>query len=169
MGSARLVVRQYAWQRALQHVPASSLGALLFSKFLHYVDHGLMAISKDRWSVPSLVTGLPCVMLTSTGARSGLAKTVPVVGVPDGDDIVLIASNWGQSHHPAWYYNLKKDPAATLKFNGATRRYTAREVTEQREYDRLWDKAVRIYFGYGKYKARVGARHIPILVLTLQA
>ena len=66
----------------MQHIPASAIGATVFSKFLHYVDPLLMRISKDRLSIPSLLTGLPVVIDTCTGAKSGQARTKPVIGIP---------------------------------------------------------------------------------------
>ena len=98
---AELKIRQNALQRFLQFVPASTLGAFLFSKMLHYMDRPIMKLTKGRVSIPQFVTGLPCVTLTSTGARSGAPRTIPTIGVPDDENIALIASNWGQKHHPS--------------------------------------------------------------------
>ena len=166
---AELTYRQYQWQRVMQHIPASTIGATVFSKFLHYVDPPLMRISKDRLSIPSILTGLPVVILTSTGAKSGQARTKPVIGIPDGDNVVLIASNWGQGRNPAWYYNLRANPVAELEFGGHSGTYTAREVTEPDEYQRLWQKAAGVYIGFDKYQRRTEERKIPILVLVPQA
>jgi deazaflavin-dependent oxidoreductase (nitroreductase family) len=153
----------------MQHIPASAIGATVFSKFLHYVDPPLMRISKDRLSIPSLLTGLPVVILASTGAKSGQASTKPVIGIHDGDNVVLVASNWGQVHNPAWYYNLRANPVAELKFGGYSGTYIAREVTEPDEYQRLWQKAAEVYIGFDKYQRRTGDRKIPIMVLVPQA
>jgi len=166
---AELTHRQYQWQRVMQHIPASAVGATVFSKFLHYIDPPLMRISKDRLSIPCLLTGLPVVILTSTGAKSGQARTKPVIGIPDGDNVVLVASNWGQELNPAWYYNLRANPVAELEFGGHSEAYTAREVTEPDEYQRLWKKAAGVYIGFDKYQQRTGDRKIPIMVLVPQA
>ena len=66
---AELTYRQYQWQRVMQHIPASAIGATVFSKTLHYIDPPLMRISKNRLSIPSLLTGLPVVIITCTGAN----------------------------------------------------------------------------------------------------
>jgi deazaflavin-dependent oxidoreductase (nitroreductase family) len=166
---AELTIKQYQWQRVMQHISASTVGAKVFSKFLHYVDPPLMRISKDRLSISSLLTGVPVVILASTGAKSGQARTKPVVGIPDGDNVVLIASNWGQRRNPAWYYNLRANPVAELEFGGHSGTYTAREVTEPDEYQRLWLKAAGVYIGFDKYQQRTGDRKIPIMVLVPQA
>ena len=161
---AKLTTKQYPWQRMMHYIAASAIGATVFSKLLHYVDPKLMRLSQDRLSIPKVVAGLPVVILTSTGAKSGQARTMPVMGVPDGDNIVLIASNWGQSRNPAWYYNLQAHPVAELKFNGHTGTYIAREVADPDEYRRLWQKATEIYMGFDKYQQRAG-RKIPIICM----
>jgi deazaflavin-dependent oxidoreductase (nitroreductase family) len=165
---AELPYKQYWWQRVMQHLPASVVGATVFSKCLHTVDTQLMHISQDRLSLPRVLTGLPVVLLTSTGAKSGQARTKPVIGVPDGNNFILVASNWGQRRHPGWYYNLQAHPAAKLEFGGYTGTYTAREVTEPDEYQRLWQKAARVYLGFDKYQRRAGKRKIPLMLLVPQ-
>lgn len=163
---AELKVKQYRWQRSMQHLPASSIGAAAFSKFLHVVDEPLMKVSNGGLSVPALVAGLPTVMLTSIGAKSGEPRRVPVIGVPDGKNVALIASNWGQKRNPGWYYNLRKNPEATLEFGGESQKFLAQEVTDPDEYARLWKRANEVYLGYDKYQARAGERKIPIMLLT---
>jgi deazaflavin-dependent oxidoreductase (nitroreductase family) len=162
---ATLTVRQNAFQRFNQLVPGSRLGAALFSKFLHHIDKPLMKMSGGRVSVPQLVTGLPCVRLTSTGAKSGHPRETITIGIPDGRNIALVCSNWGQAHHPAWYHNLKANPRATLGFDGHVGPYIATEVTDEKEYQRLWGAACAVYSGYPKYRLRTGRRRIPIMLM----
>ena len=166
-----LRVSQNFLQRFNQWLPASPLGAKVFSKFLHLVDAPLMRISKEKLSVPQLVTGLPCVRLTSVGAKSGQSRTIPTIGVPDGENIALICSNWGQSRNPAWYHNLKKHPEASLAFITTQNEpyegtFTAREVDDEKEYERLWQKACNVYIGYPKYRRRAANRRIPIMLMV---
>jgi deazaflavin-dependent oxidoreductase (nitroreductase family) len=85
------------------------------------------------------------------------------VGIPDGERLILIASNWGQAKHPAWYYNVKANPQVTITRDGVTRPYVAREVMGE-ERERCWAKAVALYPGYRGYAARAG-RGIPVIVL----
>ena len=165
-----LRVKQNFIQRFNQWVPASALGAKLFSKFLHLVDTPLMRLSHEKLSVPQFVTGLPCVRLTSIGARSGQERTIPTIGVPDGDNIALICSNWGQQRNPAWYHNLKKHAQASLAFTTTNNQafegpYLAREITDSAEYERLWQKACEVYIGYPKYRRRAANRRIPIMLM----
>jgi deazaflavin-dependent oxidoreductase (nitroreductase family) len=67
-------------------------------------------------------------MLTTTGARSGLVRTLPVLGLPDGDGMILIASNFGRPHNPSWYHNLRANPQATIAVGGVSRAVVAREL-----------------------------------------
>jgi deazaflavin-dependent oxidoreductase (nitroreductase family) len=87
------------------------------------------------------------------------------VGIEDGERIVLIGSNFGRARHPAWYYNLRANPEATLSVRGQTDRYIAREATEA-EREHYWHQAVALYAGYAAYEKRTGGRTIPIMVLT---
>ena len=168
---AELRVKQNFLQRFNQWLPASPLGAKVFSKFLHLVDAPLMKLSNEKLSVPQFVTGLPCVRLTSLGAKSGQKRTIPTIGVPDGENIALICSNWGQARNPAWYHNLRKHPEASLAFITTTHeafegQYTAQEVTDNDEYERLWQKACGVYIGYPKYRQRAANRRIPIMLMV---
>ena len=75
-------------------------------------------------------SGAPICLLTTTGRRSGRLRTVPLVYVPDGDDLVVVASRGGMGSHPAWYLNLLADPGATVQVRASTRRVRARDATE---------------------------------------
>lgn len=165
----QFAVRQYDWQRSLQSFPASERGAAALAKVLHHVDRVLLAATHQRWSIPRAVAGLPVVSLITIGARSGERRTVPVIGVQDGEDVVVLASNWGRPTQPAWLYNLRANAAVELDFYGDHGTYVASEAAPGDEYDRLWRKAVSIYPGYDDYRARVGTRVIPIVVLTRRA
>jgi F420H(2)-dependent quinone reductase len=153
------------WQRMNQWLPASRLGASLFSRTLHHVDWVLMGLSRGRLSVPGLVTGLPVVMLTTIGARTNLPRTIPVVGMRDAEKVILIASNWGRPRHPAWYHNLRTHPQAIVVIRGQPGTYVARQATGA-ERDRYWQRAVALYRGFAAYAGRTGGRDIPVMVLT---
>jgi deazaflavin-dependent oxidoreductase (nitroreductase family) len=155
-------------QRMLQRLPASPLGAWVFARTLHPLDRMLLRLSRGRVSIPGVLTGLPVVMLTTTGAKSGKPRTVPLVGMSDGDKVVVIASNYGQTHHPGWYYNLRAHPQATLELPGRSGRYVAREATPA-EWQIYWRRAADLYIGFPAYQQRTHGRPIPIIVLTPQA
>jgi deazaflavin-dependent oxidoreductase (nitroreductase family) len=77
----------------------------------------------------------------------------------------VIASNYGQLHHPAWYYNLLANPEAEINVEGMTRRVVARE-TEGEERRRLWRRGLEVYPGWSGYERRTGGRSIPVMALS---
>jgi hypothetical protein len=94
----------------------------LYARTLHHIDRVVYRATSGRKTFTSLVTGLPVVQLTTTGARSGLPRTLPVLGVPEGDRLIVIASNFGQYKNPSWYYNLRAHPHAEIVFEGRAAR-----------------------------------------------
>ncbi len=133
---------------------------------LHHLDWFVLWASRGRSTLTGILTGAPVVMVTTTGTRSGLPRTSPLLAIQDraqAGSFALVASNWGQPHLPAWYFNLKKDPRAVCRMNGRAATYLAHEATGE-EYDRFWRSAVETYFGYTLYKQRAG-RRIPIMVM----
>src|SRR3954467_3998223 len=110
------------WQRLLQRLVALRPASWFFARTLHPLDRLLLRLSNGRVSIPGVLTGLPVIMLTTIGAKSGKLRTVPVVGLRDGDKVVVIASNFGQAHHPAWYHNLRAHPEARLELPGRSGR-----------------------------------------------
>lgn len=109
---------------------------------------------------------LPVVVLTSVGARSGQPREVPLAYFTDGDDVVLIASNYGGSRHPAWYYNLRAQPECELKIGPRGGRFIARE-TSGADRDRLYALAVdRLAGVFALHDKRSGDRTIPVMRLT---
>lgn len=151
-------------QRSIQHVVASKPGAWLFSKFLHGVDKPLFKLSNGRVTVPSLLAGLPVIMLTTTGRKSGEPRTMPLLGIPSGDDVAIIGSNFGQEHTPGWVYNLESDPTATVGYGDAAVSVTARRADEA-ETDATFETAATIYPGYQHYRTRADHRDIRVFVL----
>jgi len=91
--------RRAWWQRLGRRVVASRPGSWLLSRTLHRVDQPLLSISGVRISIPRTFAGLPVVRLTTTGAKTGVDRTVPLVGFREGEEWVLIASNWGRDEH----------------------------------------------------------------------
>ncbi len=142
--------------------------AWFLSKTDHHLDRAVMKLSKNRTSLTTLMTGLPVLYVTTIGAKSGQPRSVPLIGIPEGEEILFIASNWGQSFHPSWYLNMKAHPQVTVEYRGKVEQYVAEEV-EEADRAACWQKAVRIYPGYEAYKARAGDRVIPIIRLTPRA
>jgi deazaflavin-dependent oxidoreductase (nitroreductase family) len=105
----------------------------------------------------------PMLLLDHVGARTGAKRTIPLVYVKDGDDVVLVASKGGHPKNPAWYHNLRANPDTTVQIGAERRPVTARVATAE-ERKRLWPKAVATYSGYQGYQERT-QRQIPLVVL----
>lgn len=153
------------WQRSAQALASSRYGSKLAARLLPRVDRAVLRLSGNRFTFSSALSHVPGVMLTTTGAKTGLPRTVPLLAFPDGDKVALIASSFGAEKHPAWYLNLRAHPQATLAFHGQPARpYVAREASGA-EREMIWRRAARAYPGYNAYQARTGGREIPVLVL----
>jgi deazaflavin-dependent oxidoreductase (nitroreductase family) len=139
--------------------------AWLLSHTAHRIDRLLMLATNGRYSAAGLLAGLPVISLTTIGAKSGQSRTVPLLGIPDGENLILISSNWGQGHHPAWYYNIRANPAVQVVLNGRAIDYMAHE-TQGEDRQKLWQAATRIFPGYEAYKKRSAGREIPVILLV---
>jgi deazaflavin-dependent oxidoreductase (nitroreductase family) len=154
-----------AFYRVMRSFAASKVGVALFRPTAHHLDQLVTKLSGGRRSFTGIAAGLPAVILTTTGAKSGKPRTVAVFGIPHPNGLGLIASNWGGASHPAWYHNLKANPEATVSIEGDSWQATARPATP-RERDEIWAKGVEIYPGWTKYQARAGERSIEAFVLS---
>jgi deazaflavin-dependent oxidoreductase (nitroreductase family) len=152
-------------QRVLRRFAASGPGSWLFARVLHHIDRPVYRLTGGRHTFASLVSGLDVVMLTTTGARSGLPRTVPVLGLPTAEGLAVIASNYGQRSHPAWYYNLRADPTGEVAIDGNSRPFRAVEASgAQRE--RIWARGLEVYPGWSQYERRASERRIAVFVLA---
>jgi deazaflavin-dependent oxidoreductase (nitroreductase family) len=152
------------WRRAALWVGSTRAGASCSARAMHHLDRQVLRRTHGRNSLTSLLAGLPVVWLTTTGAKSGCDRTVPLVGIFDGPRVILIASNFGQDHNPAWYHNLRALPRAAITVRGRTTRYHCREA-DAGEYETYWREAVAIFPGWVAYH-RWTTRHIPMLIFT---
>jgi F420H(2)-dependent quinone reductase len=109
------------------------------------------------------MAGVPLLLLTTTGRRSGRTWTVPLMYQTDGDGWVLVASNGGSDRHPTWWLNLRSTPEASIQIGPAVHRVTAAEATGA-ERDRLWRLMAGVYSGYEKYTKKT-SRTIPVVRL----
>jgi deazaflavin-dependent oxidoreductase (nitroreductase family) len=112
-----------------------------------------------RTAAPSKVT----VRLTTTGARSGKARTVTLYAYPDDDRFVVVGSRGGAARHPAWVHNLRADGRASLQVGSSARRVVASEAIGS-ERERLWQQVTAAFPLYAAYQRRT-KRTIPLFVL----
>ncbi len=151
-------------QRVMQRVASSRPGAWVFQRTLYPFDKALFRMTGGRVTVPSIVAGLPVIMLTTTGAKSGQPRTMPLLGVPIGGDLAVIGSNYGQRRTPGWVYNLEADPSATVAYRDQAVDVVAR-LADEAESDTAFDLAADVYPGYAKYRQRASHRTIRVFVL----
>lgn len=153
-----------AFQRAMQRAASWAPISRLFQKTLHAVDRPLYRWSKGRLTVPGLVAGLPVVLITTTGAKTGLPRSMPLLGVPIGDDVAVIGSNFGTARTPGWVVNLEADPAATVTWRDRSVAVVARRATPE-ETDRAFEVGSVFYSGFPAYRERAAHREIRVFVL----
>ncbi|MEU1406558.1 nitroreductase family deazaflavin-dependent oxidoreductase [Streptomyces sp. NPDC005728] len=108
-------------------------------------------------------TGLPVIILTTRGARSGKIRKTPLMRVEHGGTYVAVASLGGAPKHPVWYFNVKSDPQVELQDGPVKRELRAREVTGA-EKDEWWERAVAAFPPYADYQKKT-SRVIPLFVL----
>ena len=107
--------------------------------------------------------GAPLLLLTTTGAKSGATRTVPVVYAPDGDRLVVFASKAGAPSHPAWYHNLVANPRVSVEV-GSERFDADAVVLTGDERDRLFTEQAALFPGFAEYQAKT-TRVIPVVAL----
>ncbi len=112
------------------------------------------------------VSGMPVLLLTTTGRKSGHRRTTPLTHQRDGDTYVVIASNGGSPQHPAWYLNLRANPDADIQIGREHIRVRA-ETANDEDRERLYNQAANIFPGYAEYQKET-ARKIPVVILTPQ-
>jgi len=105
----------------------------------------------------------PMLLLDHVGAKSGKKRTTPLVYMPDGDDVVLVAAKRGHPKDPAWLHNLRASPETEVQIRSTRTKVRAREATDE-ERRRLWPKAVEYNAVWGRYQQRT-QRTVPLVVL----
>jgi deazaflavin-dependent oxidoreductase (nitroreductase family) len=129
--------------RVTQKLTSSGPGAWVFQRTLYPVDKRLFRLTKGRLTVPGLMAGLPVILLTTTGAKTGEDRTMPLVGIPIDGEMAVIGSNYGQSFTPGWVYNLRAHAEATVAHGSESVKVTARQATEA-ETERAFEAGDRL-------------------------
>jgi deazaflavin-dependent oxidoreductase (nitroreductase family) len=124
----------------------------------------LVVYRLSRGRFLSRVAGMPVLLLTTTGRRSGKPRTTPLTFFRDGDDLVVIASNGGADRPPDWSLNLQRNPRAVVEIGADQLTVRARTASAE-ERERLWVGITATYSDYARYQKKT-ARQIPVLILT---
>jgi deazaflavin-dependent oxidoreductase (nitroreductase family) len=110
-------------------------------------------------------TGLPVIIVTHTGNKTGAIRKTPLMRVQDGASYVLVGSMGGAPTHPVWVHNLRTNPTVEIRDHTAVRSMRVREVDDEQERARLWKLAVAAFPPYADYQAKT-TRRIPVFVAT---
>ena len=132
-----------------------------FMETVWKIHRWLYRVSGGRFGAK--MSGMPVLLLTTTGRRSGEARTVPLMYLPYEKAAVVIASNAGEPKHPAWWLNLQGNPRASVQRGSETIAVTAREA-EGEERAKLWARLIATEASYTVYQERT-KRLIPVVVL----
>ena len=151
-------------RKLVRRIAATAPGSWILARTLHHVDRVVYRVTRGHTTLAALLSGLPVIMLTTTGSKSGRRIASPLLGMPEGDGIVIVGSNFGRPHHPGWIHNLRADPRASVEMNGSTHEVVAHEVTGE-ERDRLMALATEIYPGFPAYVKRAAPRYIRVMRL----
>ena len=151
--------------RAYAAFLATGVGRWLAKNIAPKVDPWLLRATGGRLSMGLM---LPSALLTTTGAKTGQPRTNPVFYFHDGPDVIVIASNYGNDKHPAWYYNVRTHPRVQIATHGGGPVLTATEVSDPDERKRLWAMADRIYPLWPDYRRRAARCHRTIPIIRLR-
>jgi deazaflavin-dependent oxidoreductase (nitroreductase family) len=110
-------------------------------------------------------TGLPCILFTHIGNKTGAIRKTPLMRVKDGNGYVLVGSQGGAPTDPVWVHNLRANPEIDLRDETVVQRMRVREITDDAERARLWALAVAAFPPYAEYQQRT-QRRIPVFLAT---
>jgi len=112
----------------------------------------------------TFLRGAPVCLVTAVGRQSGVRRTVALLYLAAGDDLLLVASKGGMSHSPAWYHNMMANPDVEVEIGSVKRAMRARRASRA-EKAALWPGLVAMYPDYDAYQART-TRDIPVVILS---
>ena len=150
------------YERVLETFARTGAGTWYLKRIAPRIDPPLLRLTGGR---VSSVYPTPVMLLTTTGAKSGLPRTLPLLYVTDGEQVILMASNYGKTSHPAWFRNLTANPKVEVLAGKRSGPYAASEITDAGERARAWELALDQYAGYADYEVRAGDRTIPLVRL----
>jgi deazaflavin-dependent oxidoreductase (nitroreductase family) len=148
--------------RVVQRIAGTKAFAKIAPPIITPLDKAVHKLSGGRWLLSKGM--LPVLMLTTTGAKSGEPREVPLACMPDDDVIYLVGSNFGREKHPAWTGNLLKTPHASVSFKGETFDVDATRLSDEEKAE-IWPKLLQLWPTYDRYVERSG-RNIRVFRLT---
>lgn len=146
---------------AVTAVSATPAFVRLAPRVVPPVDRVLHRATGGRFGLSTLI--VPSLVLTTTGAKTGLARQTPLASYPEGGSWYVVGSNFGRSHHPAWTHNLLAHPDATVTYGGRTVPVMAHRLDDA-EVAAVWPHLVARWPGYDRY-AEVAGRELRVFRL----
>jgi deazaflavin-dependent oxidoreductase (nitroreductase family) len=150
------------YERLMERFARTRAGYWYVSRIAPRIDPPLLRATGGRISS---VYPAPAMLLTTTGAKTGRQRSLPLLYAVDGDSLLVIASNYGRPGHPAWYRNVKANPTVEVLAGTHSGTYKASEITDSAERAEAWVKALDVYAGYADYEVRAVERTIPVIRL----
>jgi deazaflavin-dependent oxidoreductase (nitroreductase family) len=123
----------------------------------------LMESSGGTKGTTLLDTGMPCILVTHMGNKTGAIRKIPLMRVKVDDSYVLVGSMGGQPKNPVWVYNLRANPDVEIRDATEVFKMRVREVSDEAERQRLWDASAEAFPPYNDYQAKT-TRKIPVFV-----
>ncbi|MCW2758832.1 MAG: hypothetical protein JWO46_2578 [Nocardioidaceae bacterium] len=127
-----------------------------------WIDKQVQRLTRGRWSILR-IAGLPNLMLTVVGRKSGTPRSTPLLCVPYESGQLIAGSNFGGPKAPVWVVNVRAADHVTVTVGGVSHEATAREISGE-ERDRVWQHMLRTWPNYAKYAERTD-RVIPVFLL----
>jgi deazaflavin-dependent oxidoreductase (nitroreductase family) len=156
--------RAPAWQRAVRRLAMLPPVSWAMRLMLHRADWMVHRMTDGAHTAASVLTGVPTAMVTTTGARTGRPRTVPLVVLPTDRGVAVVGSNYGRPHDPGWVHNLRAHPRGHVSSDGGWD-FVAIEVDGVQRSE-LWDGFVTAWRGYADYERRAAPRRIALFELV---
>ena len=150
-------------RRIILNMAATRPGMGVFYLYVRLIDIPISRLTKGAFIPSANWNIMPIIYLTTTGVKSGIPRSIPVLCIPDGENLILVGSNWGNPKNPSWAYNLRKHPQTQLRKGKMVKYFSARELRGD-ERSAYWQKAVTFYPPYVSYEQHSN-RSLPIFLL----
>jgi F420H(2)-dependent quinone reductase len=161
MGAKMSTIERF--RQMVFYLAGTRSGRRMFYLYVRLIDMPISRLTKGALIPSAYWDIMPIIYLTTTGAKSGILRSIPVLCIPDDENLILVGSNWGNRQNPSWAYNLRAHAETQVRKGKRTKCFTARELRgDERAF--YWQKAIRFYPPYISYEQRSG-RSLPIFLL----
>jgi deazaflavin-dependent oxidoreductase (nitroreductase family) len=156
--------RHHVLQRWVVALASTRLISAVSRRLLPSIDRFVLRLTRGASTLTSISSGLPVIWMSTRGARTGLKRTVPLLGFPVGENLAVLGTHFGSHDTPGWVHNLEATPRADVAYRGTTAQVLARPASPDEAGD-VWEMASASYPGYRHYAGRASHRVIRVFVL----